>query len=89
VLLNLAVITFVDGSIVPVSGESEDHGQIWEGLLWAGDGARALGMVAEIGALYILLAAGTNNLPRRFRMTRYKQWMRTVLAPWWRCSCWD
>jgi uncharacterized membrane protein YozB (DUF420 family) len=40
-------------------------------------------MVTEIGALYILLAAGTNILSRRFRMTRYKQWMRSVLVLWW------
>src|SRR5882757_8192333 len=32
--------SLADGSIVPVSGESEDPGQTWEGILWAGDGAR-------------------------------------------------
>ena len=42
-----------------------------------------LGTVTEIGALYILLAAATNILPRRFRMTRYKQRMRSVLVLWW------
>jgi len=43
----------------------------------------ALGTLAEIAALYILLAAGTNILPRRWRMTRYKLWMRSVLVLWW------
>jgi uncharacterized membrane protein YozB (DUF420 family) len=43
----------------------------------------AMGSVAEIGGLYILLAAGTNLLPAKFRITRYKLWMRSVLLIWW------
>lgn len=43
----------------------------------------ALGAVVECGALYILLAAGTNILPDKLRITRYKFWMRTVLVAWW------
>lgn len=43
----------------------------------------ALGSVTEIAALYILLSAGTNILPQQFRLTRYKQWMRSILALWW------
>jgi len=43
----------------------------------------ALGSITEIAGLYILLAAGTNILPQRFRLTRYKLWMRTVLVLWW------
>jgi uncharacterized membrane protein YozB (DUF420 family) len=43
----------------------------------------ALGIVAEVLGLYILLVAGTNLLPRRLRFTRYKPWMRTALALWW------
>jgi hypothetical protein len=39
--------------------------------------------VAEFAGLYILLAAGTNWLPSRIRITRYKVWMRTVLVLWW------
>src|ERR1700733_10274789 len=31
----------------------------------------ALGSITEIGGLYILLAAGTNVLPQKFRITRY------------------
>lgn len=42
-----------------------------------------LGSVAEILALYILLAAGTRLLPEKLRLKRYKSWMRTVLALWW------
>ncbi len=43
----------------------------------------ALGGIAELAGLYILLAAGTNVLPPRWRITRYKPWMRGVLALWW------
>ena len=43
----------------------------------------ALGTIAELGALYILLAAGTEILPQRLRMSDYKLWMRSVLALWW------
>ena len=42
-----------------------------------------LGTITEIAGLYILLAAGTSILPERFRITRYKRWMRAVLVLWW------
>ncbi|HEV7514491.1 MAG TPA: hypothetical protein VGO27_22550 [Candidatus Acidoferrum sp.] len=43
----------------------------------------ALGTLAEVGGLYILLAVGTNLLPPRLRIRNYKLWMRTVLVLWW------
>jgi uncharacterized membrane protein YozB (DUF420 family) len=43
----------------------------------------ALGTISETAGLYILLAAGTNLLPDKFRITKYKPWMRTVLVLWW------
>jgi hypothetical protein len=43
----------------------------------------ALGSVTEIAGLYILLAAGTNVLPHKFRVTEYKPWMRSLLVLWW------
>jgi uncharacterized membrane protein YozB (DUF420 family) len=43
----------------------------------------ALGSVTEIAGLYILLAAGTNVLPHKFRVTEYKPWMRGLLVLWW------
>ena len=43
----------------------------------------ALGALVEGAALYVLLAAGTTLLPERLRLTRYKSWMRAVLAGWW------
>jgi uncharacterized membrane protein YozB (DUF420 family) len=43
----------------------------------------ALGGATEIAGLYILLATGTGVLPEKFRITKYKVWMRSVLALWW------
>src|SRR5580693_8884317 len=42
-----------------------------------------LGTVAELLALYVVLAAGTNLLPKRLRFLRYKVWMRLALVLWW------
>ena len=42
-----------------------------------------LGAVAELAALYILVALGTRLLPEKLRITRYKVWMRSVLLLWW------
>ena len=43
----------------------------------------AVGTAAEVLALYVLVAAGTRVLPERFRITKYKSWMRGVFALWW------
>ena len=43
----------------------------------------ALGTIAELAGLYVLLSAGTRVLPERFRIVRYKLWMRIVLLLWW------
>lgn len=43
----------------------------------------ALGLIVQLLALYVVLAAGTNLLPGRWRFTRFKPWMRTTLALWW------
>ena len=43
----------------------------------------AIGTITELAALYILLSAGTSILPEKFRITKYKTWMRTVLVLWW------
>jgi uncharacterized membrane protein YozB (DUF420 family) len=43
----------------------------------------AFGTVTELAGLYVLLSAGTSLLPEKLRITKYKVWMRTVLALWW------
>lgn len=42
-----------------------------------------LGVVAELFGLYIVLMAGTDLLPRRWQLKRWKMWMRIELAAWW------
>jgi uncharacterized membrane protein YozB (DUF420 family) len=44
--------------------------------VFAGGAAEALG-------IYIVLVAGTNLLPERWRFRNYKRWMRTELVLWW------
>jgi len=43
----------------------------------------ALGSIAELCGLYIVIAAGTKILPPRLRLTDFKPWMRSTLALWW------
>jgi uncharacterized membrane protein YozB (DUF420 family) len=43
----------------------------------------ALGAIAELLGVYVLLVAGTNWLPERLRFQNYKLWMRATLALWW------
>jgi uncharacterized membrane protein YozB (DUF420 family) len=43
----------------------------------------AVGCIAELLGIYIVLAAGTTVLPARLRLVRYKPWMRTALLIWW------
>jgi uncharacterized membrane protein YozB (DUF420 family) len=42
-----------------------------------------IGAAAEALGVYVLLVAGTNWIPERFRFRRYKLWMRMVLVLWW------
>ena len=66
------------------SCEPEDTAETWQGLLRPGiSHYLALGTIAEIAGLYILLAAGTRLLPEKVRITNYKLWMRSVLILWW------
>jgi uncharacterized membrane protein YozB (DUF420 family) len=46
----------------------------------------ALGTVAELLGLYVLVVAATSILPKRLRFTRYRAWMRATLVLWWRQS---
>jgi len=46
-------------------------------------GHASLGVIAELAGLYIILAAGTNVLPKRLRLRNYRAWMRATLILWW------
>jgi len=43
----------------------------------------ALGVSAELFAVYILMVAGTDLLPKHLRFIRYRAWMRAALVLWW------
>ena len=83
VLLNLIVIVLV---MIP---SFRDHvipkipAKLGKAYYAVATAHAALGSVAEIGGLYILLSAGTKILPQKLRITEYKLWMRSVLALWW------
>ena len=83
VLLNLAVIAL---AMIPSFGVyvlpriPAKLGRAYYGLATV---HAALGSIAEIAGLYILLSAGTNVLPEKIRITRYRVWMRGVLILWW------
>jgi uncharacterized membrane protein YozB (DUF420 family) len=83
VLLNLAliVLTMVPSFRLQVSPRLPNKlGRSYYGIATA---HATLGSVAEIAGLYLLLAAGTNLFPKKFRLVRYKFWMRSVLVLWW------
>jgi uncharacterized membrane protein YozB (DUF420 family) len=83
VLLNLSVIvlTMIPSFRLQVIPQIPlKLGKAYYGLATA---HAALGTITEIAGLYVLLAAGTRVLPERFRITKYKAWMRTVLGLWW------
>jgi hypothetical protein len=83
VLLNLAVIvlTMIPSFRAHVSPKIPlKLGKAYYALASA---HAALGGIAELGGLYILLAVGTNLLPKKLRIVRYKFWMRMVLSAWW------
>jgi uncharacterized membrane protein YozB (DUF420 family) len=83
VVLNLAVIGV---AMVPSFRENVSPkiparlGKAYYGLATAHG---AVGGAAEVAGLYVLLAAGTTWLPERWRIQRYKLWMRAMLATWW------
>jgi uncharacterized membrane protein YozB (DUF420 family) len=83
VLLNLTVIALTMISSFRVHVSPKIPLKLGNAYYAMATAHAALGSVTEIVGLYILLAAGTNVLPEKFRITRYKVWMRTVLVLWW------
>ena len=80
VLLNLAVIVLVMMPSFQVQVVPEIPLRLGKTYYAVATAHAALGTITEIAGLYILLAAGTGVLPEKFRITKYKAWMRTVLV---------
>ena len=83
VLLNSAVIALLMAPSFFLHIEPKLPAKLGKSYYALATAHGALGSIAEIAALYILLAAGTSVLPAKFRITKYKLWMRTVLVLWW------
>ena len=83
VLLNLAVIVLVMMPSFQVQVVPEIPLRLAKTYYALATAHAALGTITEIAGLYVLLAAGTGVLPEKFRITKYKAWMRTVLVLWW------
>lgn len=83
VLLNLAVIILLMVPSFAAHVSPRIPAKLGKAYYALATAHAALGSVTEIAGLYILLGAGTSILPQRFRLTRYKLWMRGVLMFWW------
>jgi len=83
VLLNFAVIVITMIPSFRVHVSSKIPLRFYKAYYVLATAHAALGSVTEVAGLYILLAAGTGVLPEKFRITKYKAWMRTVLVLWW------
>jgi uncharacterized membrane protein YozB (DUF420 family) len=83
VLLNLVVITLPMICSFRVHVAPGIPARLDRAYYGFGVAHATLGSVTEAAALYILLGAGTHVLPERFRITKYKIWMRSVLVLWW------
>lgn len=58
-------------------------GGLGEPTYWVPTVMLVAGALAEGLGIYIVLVAGTNWIPERYRFRRYKIWMRTELTLWW------
>jgi uncharacterized membrane protein YozB (DUF420 family) len=83
VLLNLAIVVLVMVPSFHVNVGPKIPAKLGKAYYGLPTAHAALGSITEIAALYILLVAGTNIVPQRFRVTNFKLWMRTVLVLWW------
>ncbi len=83
VLLNLVLIAFIMVPSFSHQVASEIPANLGDSYYALAVAHGALGTVAEVLGLYVLLVAGTNILPKQIRFTRYRPWMRAALMLWW------
>jgi Protein of unknown function (DUF420). len=83
VLLNLAVIGLMMIPSFRVHVFPKIPGRLGKAYYALATTHAGLGTFTELAALYILLSAGTQVLPGKLRITKYKPWMRSVLVLWW------
>ena len=83
VLLNLAIVVLLMVPSFQVHVSPKLPAKLGKAYYALATAHAALGSATEMAGLYIVLAAGTNILPQQLRLTRYKEWMRSVLVLWW------
>jgi uncharacterized membrane protein YozB (DUF420 family) len=83
VLLNLAVIGLMMIPSFRVHVFPRIPGRLGKAYYALATTHAGLGTFTELAALYILLSAGTQVLPGKLRISKYKPWMRSVLVLWW------
>jgi len=83
VLLNLAVIGLMMIPSFHVHVFPRIPGRLGKAYYALATTHAGLGTFTELAALYILLSAGTQVLPEKLRIRKYKPWMRGVLVLWW------
>jgi uncharacterized membrane protein YozB (DUF420 family) len=83
VLLNLAVVTMMMIPSFRVHVLPKVPAKLGKAYYALATTHGAFGAVTELAGLYIVLSAGTNVLPERLRISKYKAWMRSVLVLWW------
>lgn len=83
VLLNLVVIGFTMAPSFYIQVAPKIPHSLRKPYYAIAVGHAALGVIAELTALYVILAAGTHVLPNRLRLRNYRAWMRATLILWW------
>ena len=83
VLLNLVVIGFAMAPSFYIQLAPKIPQAMRKSYYAIATGHAALGVVAELTGLYVILAAGTNLLPKFLRLRNYRGWMRATLILWW------
>jgi uncharacterized membrane protein YozB (DUF420 family) len=83
VLLNLVVIGFAMAPSFYIQLAPKIPQSLRKSYYAIAAGHAALGAVAELIGLYVIVAAGTQVLPDRFRLRNYPAWMRATLVLWW------
>jgi uncharacterized membrane protein YozB (DUF420 family) len=83
VLLNLVVIGFAMAPSFYIQLAPKIPQAMRKSYYAIATGHAALGAVAELAGLYVIVAAGTNVLPNHLRLTNYRTWIRATLILWW------
>ncbi|MGH7831018.1 MAG: DUF420 domain-containing protein [Candidatus Binatia bacterium] len=82
-LLNLVMIFLIMAPAFQEGVAPGLPGELGKPYYWVPTFHAALGTIAQLLGLFIILRAGTNLLPQILRFENYKLWMRTELALWW------